>query len=247
VTAARYEYKYRIRPEQWARIRAGVESFLDADPLGDADGSYFVYSLYLDSWDWRTATEALEGLRSRFKLRARTYDIHGDGPIFLEVKGRVGTTILKTRAKVDRSVALTALGLPHGASLPNTVPPGLGAFLNLRDKLDMTPRIWVRYRREALVSNWGDDARLTHDTELAVQIVDLDHPFAPSAGGWRAVGEPGVGTLEMKFCGASPSWMKWVVKSESLKRTSYSKYTHGAVLVGDLPWARRERGELWTP
>lgn len=240
---ARYEFKYLLDAEQleWVRDRASV--LLEPDRFGD-NGAYTVTSLYFDTWDWRMAYEALEGMRSRLKLRIRTYGRQPVGPLWLEVKRREGTSILKSRAKVSLDEARRAA---RGEALEHAGDAGVVAFENLRDRLDMTPRLWVRYHRQAWFSPFGDGARLTFDSRLEVLIPDDEDPMRVPAEGWRHVPMAPAALLELKFNNASPAWMQRVVLGARLTRESFSKYTQGAILVGDLPWARRERGRPWTP
>lgn len=247
---ARYEFKYLLPLELVPVIRDRITSWLEPDPYGDG-GAYTVASLYFDDWEWTTAWHALEGLRERFKLRMRTYKIDSDLPVFLEIKERIGTSIIKSRSPVPRA---QAEAIASGTLVPeggfHTIKPktveGMHAFRNRMDRLDMVPRLWVKYEREAFVSPWGDGSRLTFDTELMVQSPDLERPFEAPEGAWRHVPLARPVIMEMKFNGASPAWMQNMIHNLELDRVSCSKYAQGAVLVGEDPWHRVERGHTWT-
>jgi hypothetical protein len=249
---ARYEFKYLIHPDLIPEIRAWARLYCEPDAYG-VDGKYKVSSLYLDTVDWMLARQTLEGVRNRFKLRMRTYGFTEEDPVFLENKGRVGTSILKQRALVDRA---TARALVDNCPMPERGYPALKAshnddlirYRNRVDALDMRPRLWVRYDREAYGSAYGDGARLTFDLALEVQVPTLETPFDPDPDSWQRVPleVPGYEILEMKFNGAFPNWMLRLVHKFGLYRVSCSKYVQGAVLSGHLPWASLERGERWT-
>lgn len=254
---ARYEFKYLITEDQADWIREVVRCHCDPDPYGEA-GNYSVNSLYLDTPGWLTARQTLEGVRHRFKLRIRTYGWSPDDPVFLEDKGRVGTSIVKARALMSRALVEPML---HGELAPKgffALKEGhqaeLEAFRNRMDQLDMRPRLWVRYMREAWGSAFGDGARLTFDRHLEVQAPDDRHPYVPDHTAWTRVPLPDAPLatdrppliLEMKFNGASPYWMQTIVHELHLLRTSVSKYVRGAEHLGDVPWNRWERESRWT-
>lgn len=225
--------------------------FCDHDPYG-VDGRYKIWSLYFDTWNWHLAQQTVEGQRNRYKVRMRTYHIHRDADVYCEIKSRVGTSILKLRAKVDRE---TAVRMARGSTPPEggylTLEPSHQADLNrFRDRIDLTdlrPRMWVGYTRQAWLSRYGDGARVTFDTEVVCQVPDAEQPFSAAPGGWRPVvldGEQQI--VELKFNGAFPFWMQRIVRSMGLRRISCSKYLQSAQQAGGVPWAKMEWSERWT-
>ncbi len=247
---ARYEFKYLIDRTEEAWIREAAQTFTECDPFGD-NGVYDVCSLYYDTWDWRLALQTVEGVRNRMKIRIRCYDFE-DGPVFAENKSRVGTSICKSRAQMPRE---------HWAMLSNSEPPPeegylavkpshqaeYDSFRNVLDTLDLRPRVWVKYEREAYTSTYGDGSRLTFDRDLQVQAPQAESTDRPDPEAFQMVqlaGKPII--LELKFNNAFPSWMQHIVHRLGLQRVSCSKYVQGAEQMGDQPWNRVEwRGE-WT-
>lgn len=247
---ARYEFKYLIDDAQAGWIREVVGHFCEPDAYG-VDGVYPVTSLYCDTVDWQLAKQTIDGIRHRFKLRIRTYGWAEDDPVFLENKGRVGTSIVKERALMSRAWVdplLKGVLAPGGFSaLKASHQPDLEGFRNLYDALDARPRLWVGYEREAWGSAYGDGARLTFDRALQVQAPDPLRPFVPDPSAWTTVPlGPGLHILEMKFNGAAPRWMTTIVHGLGLWRCSVSKYVRGAQHLGDVPWNRLERESAWT-
>jgi hypothetical protein len=248
---ARYEFKYLINDDEMKIIRDITRCFMEPDPYAP-DGLYTVYSLYFDTAQWYCARATLEGLRERFKLRIRTYGFKSHYPVFVENKGRVGTSIVKHRAMIDRST-VNALCLGDAEPLQ-----GWGTrskkdaqtvlrFRDLMDGLRMQPRLWVGYKREPWVSPFGDGSRLTFDMSLKVQPPRTDEPFKPSRHAWESVPLEKPTILEMKFNGASPAWMQKIVHFLSLYRVSVSKYTLGAVQTWNQPWSRPDWSTAWMP
>lgn len=249
--APRYEFKYIVDHDTVDEIRQIVRAFCEPDAYGD-NGKYEVNSLYFDSIDWVCAHQTLGGIRNRFKLRIRTYGWTDADPVFLEVKGRAGTTILKRRALMDRALVRgMCLGdpPPDGGykAMKASHQPDLEEFRNYLDTLDLRPRVWVRYIREAYGSPWGDNARLTFDSCLEGSVPDPEDPYVPDHTQWRPVRwEQGPVMIEMKFNGAHPNWMLHLVRKFGLNRMSSSKYVLCALRLGHLPWSGTERGLQWT-
>lgn len=248
---ARYEFKYLITDAQMDAIRSIASAYLERDPYAP-EGIYSVYSLYFDTHDYHCAQDTLEGVRNRFKLRIRTYGFKKSFPVFVEEKGRVGTSIVKRRALINREhVDRLCLGdqePEEGWGVKSDKDQvTLDRFRSLADGLRMQPRLWVGYRREPWVSPFGDGARLTFDMQLQVQPPRSDKPFKPREHAWESVPLDQPTILEMKFNGASPAWMQKLVHALQLKRVSVSKYTIGAVQCWDQPWTRPQWSTAWMP
>ena len=248
---ARYEFKYLITPMQEAWIREVVDMYAEADAYGH-NGEYEVTSLYYDTWDWALAMQTVEGVRNRYKIRIRTYGFTDDQPVFAENKARVGTSICKTRALMHRKdwapISRRSPGPPEGyLAKKEAHQADYDAIRNLFDMLDLRPRLWVQYDREAYGSRYGDGARLTFDRRLRVQSPVEDHWDRPDPQAWQTVQLDGAPTiLEMKFNNAFPGWMQVIVDQLGLRRVSCSKYVQGAEQLGDVPWNRVEWRQAWT-
>jgi hypothetical protein len=235
---ARYEFKYLITDDQMARIREWVRPYLEPDEYGDG-GSYWVNSLYLDTYDWRLGRDTIDGTKNRYKIRMRCYAFD-DTPVFCEIKGRVGSSIVKSRALIPReSAEAVATNSPVADGTVRAAKPGhqrdLDRFRNIVDVRDLRPRLWVRYFREAYVSPFGEGARLTFDQVVQVQVPS-DPFFEPPIGLFHPVALEQPTILELKFNGASPHWMRYLVRAFDLKRISVAKYVQGALQVGRAPF-----------
>jgi hypothetical protein len=246
--AARYEFKYLITEAQADWAGKVADFYCEKDRFGD-DGVYEVSSLYFDTVDWLTALATVEGVRERFKVRIRTYGFEDKDPVFLEDKSRVGTTILKRRAMVERDFAhpiCTGL-VPKSVAEDCKDPISVAHFRNLVDELDMRPKLWVRYQREAWASAYGDNARMTFDRYLEVQLPGDVRPFEPTKENWTTVPLNGPPTiLELKFSGAAPGWMFRIIHGLQIQRVSCSKYVQGVEQLIEQPWAETDGGRPWT-
>ncbi len=230
---ARYEFKYLLEPFQEGFVRDIASAFMEPDPHG---ARYSVYSLYFDSLDWWAADTVLDGILLREKLRIRTYGFDGKQPWFLEIKRRIGSSILKDRAMVPPAIPQRVVrGLPVEPELIERCRerdrPAVLKFLKEIDLLGMFPRLWVAYTREPWVSPFGDGARLTFDRDLSIQPVTEATLDRPDPALWVRTPLEHPTILEMKFNGASPAWMQRIVHQLGLQRISVSKYVTGVEQV----------------
>lgn len=249
----RFELKYLIPKEVIPEIRGFVSSYLELDDFCRAwpDNAYPIYSLYLDSPDLKTYTASVNGVKNRFKLRVRYYDAlpsdgsgaptpagatESDGPVFLEIKGRVDNCILKQRCPVKRTAVPLILSghFPDLDHLPSREARHLGAlqqFSYLVQQIDARPRAYNRYRREAWVSPMDNSVRVTMDRE--VQIRPCFDSKLPTTGHLGRDVFDGRVVLELKFTARFPTWLRALVEHFGLMQTSASKYADGIVMTGE--------------
>jgi len=225
--AQRFEAKYLIRELEADAIRDFIEPYTRPD---DRAAEYPVTSLYLDSPDLAMFRSSNTGEKNRHKLRLRTYDDDPNQPVFFEIKQRVDQVILKHRAAVSR--AFVDPLLEDAAVTPDILhnPGDTTAWMNLLQFRDLmtvmqaTPRVTVRYLREAFISDLEEPVRVTFDRYLTC----LHTPaYAPgvwaAANRWRDVtAAPTI--LEIKFTDTYPSWIAQLVRRFSLLRWSFAKY-----------------------
>ena len=225
--AQRFEAKYIITELQAMAVRDFIDPYVVPDTYASV---YPVTSLYLDSPALMMYRSSEMGEKNRYKLRLRVYDDDPDGPVFFEVKRRMDLVILKRRAALRREHIETVL---RGGEVPVRAmyKPGdtksyanLMYFRDLMERMSATPRVTVRYEREAYVSNTEEPVRLTFDRYLSC----LDSPvYDPSI--WSAESSwryqdilPPI--LEIKFTDQFPFWVRQLVQRFDLMRTSMAKY-----------------------
>lgn len=222
----RHECKYLISQDLAAEIRAYARPYLTPDPFAAAspDVSYDITSLYLDSPDLRLFHETEDGQLNRIKLRIRSYDEDPESPVFMEIKRRFNSLVLKgrTRISTDAMASILSGGAPDASSLPEIQQANYQEFLGWIARWLAQPTIWVRYRREAYVGIFNQDVRITMDRNLVC---------APPTGGfgltrpsaWLPVEDRRV-VLEIKFDESYPDWVTQIIQRFGLARRSYSKY-----------------------
>jgi hypothetical protein len=240
VGVERQEVKYLLDLPSAQQVISLSTGFVEPDAHGP-DGHYEIASLYFDDATWSSANESFEGVKERCKLRLRCYSFAPNAPVWAEVKRRSGTTVLKSRARIPRAVA-------HSVCKGEVVDPTLSLdpeafeeFLFERERRWMMPRLWVRYKRMAFTSAFGDDARLTVDRFVEVQEPHEDaYTIRPDH--WRPIRMSPECVLELKYDHAYPAWMQVLVRAVDVQAQSVSKYGRGAEIYID----DRARGESWS-
>jgi SPX domain protein involved in polyphosphate accumulation len=235
---SRYELKYVIDEACARRVRDLVRSYLQRDEhaIPEMRYSYPIYSLYLDGPDLRLYRQTAHGHKNRFKLRVRYYDHEPASPVFFEIKRRVNEVIIKERAVVRRAALhglLSGRAAPRADCLHDQRDAesygALKHFCELRGALFAEAKVIVYFEREAWVLPADESVRVTFDRECAAARYaahaangdDASRGLRPAQ--WMDAGVPGV-ILELKFDDRFPIWMRELVRSCDLYRTTIGKY-----------------------
>jgi len=220
----RYELKYRISESKAVAIAQFIKPYLHLDHYCklQPSGAYPIVSLYLDSDNLRLCQESLQGHKSRFKLRIRSYTDVLDYPRFFEIKRRANTTIIKSRARVMHPNVATLLS---GLSLPqqnyNADEETLRQFQLYMNSINAKPVIQVRYLRQAYEDDSDNRVRVTFDRQLAYKVGSSPEVLL-NGRGWQRHSDGVI--LEIKFTEHYPAWLSQMVKCLDLRTQSMSKY-----------------------
>ncbi len=230
----RYELKYWVPESLTREIARFISPFVELDPASAqaADQRYTITSVYLDSPRWSLYRECVEDRMDRFKLRIRTYGERSDGPVAAEVKRKVKDVIVKSRAFLPRDLYPACIAEPldaRPAFRTREEARYYEDFVRRASERRVSPRVLVRYTREAYESVVDDYARVTFDRDIRYQLADgydlLGDPRAwVSIDGARETGSGAFACLELKCEAAFPSWIQDLVRTFDLSRGSYSKY-----------------------
>jgi len=232
----RLELKYIIHEETACGVRDFVSSYLTLDAFGtrQADLSYPVHSLYLDSDDLAFYWHTINGNKNRYKLRLRYYEDWPASPVFFEIKRRMNAAISKQRGAVKRGAvdALLAGQLPDPKQLFFNEPtqmPALERFCELMQQHHAKPKAQVAYRREAWISTHDNSLRVTMDRQIqfafepaALLRTEIRNPLDVF---------PNSIVLELKFTGRFPDWFKELARCFNLWQCSAAKYVDGVTLL----------------
>ncbi len=223
----RHELKYHISESKAEAIAQFIEPHLQRDRYCKLhrSGDYPIVSLYLDSEDLQLCKESIGGHKNRFKLRIRSYTDEPDYPRFLEIKRRINTIIMKSRARVmDRDVPTLLAGSPLPPQNYTADTETINQFQFYMNNIRARPAVLVRYTRQAYEGGMENRVRVTFDRELAYHVTSL--PEVRLAGGaWqRNSFTLGGVILEVKFTAHYPAWLSRMVKYFNLRQQSISKY-----------------------
>jgi hypothetical protein len=221
----RFEAKYLINELMAQTIRDHIRPFVQADGHGQ---EYPVTSIYLDSDNLDLYLSSVRGEERRYKLRIRTYTAGGEETCFFEVKHRHNQIIRKERAVVYNAYVDRLLQgeAPRPEMLVN--PDGdmknLLSFCRIRDALDASPRVVVRYMREAFLGRADEPLRITFDRDLmGLPSGRFDPEGWLRSPHWNdGVGPPIV--MEVKFTDTYPCWVGDMIQRFDLLRESFAKY-----------------------
>ena len=223
----RFEMKYLINEIQAAHVMRVVRSCLELDRYSklQRDAMYPIVSLYVDSPDLQLCRESIDGQKNRFKLRIRSYTDEPDYPRFFEIKRRINTVILKSRARVmDRDVPF----LLEGRSLPpqsyHTDVDALSQFQLYARTILARPAILIRYMRQAFENDSENRVRVTFDRQLCYKVATLPEVRLGGSGWQHNNLTVGHVILEIKFTGRFPAWLNRLTECFNLRARSVSKY-----------------------
>lgn len=225
--ACRHELKYHISESEAEAISQYIKPYLQMDRYSklQRSGDYPIVSLYLDSPDLQLCKESLRGHQNRFKLRIRSYTDEPDYPRFLEIKRRINTIIMKSRARVmDRDVQILLAGLPLPPQNYTADVGTINQFQFYMKNIGAKPAVLVRYMRQAYEGDSENRVRVTFDRQLAYCVTSVP-AVRLGGGGWQQNSYTLGGViLEIKFTDRYPEWLSHMAKYFNLRQQSISKY-----------------------
>ncbi len=223
----RHELKYHISESTAEGIVQFIKPYIPLDRYCKLHRSrdYPIVSLYLDSQGLQLCKESLGGFQNRYKLRIRSYTDEPDYPRFFEIKRRINTIIMKSRARVmsgDVPILLGGLPLPPQNYTADT--DSINQFQLYMNNIIAKPAVLIRYTRQAYEGGEENKVRVTFDRELAY-CVTKEPEVRLGGGGWqRNPFTTGGVVLEIKFTDCYPFWLSQLVKYFNLRQRSISKY-----------------------
>jgi len=223
----RFEMKYLISESKAAAMTQFMKPYIPVDRYCKLQrgGDYPIVSLYIDSEKLRLCRESLEGHQNRFKLRIRSYTDEPDYPCFFEIKRRINTVIMKSRARVmHRDVAGLLAGLPLPPQNYNVDYKALNQFQLYAASIRARPTILIRYMRQAYEGEGEGRVRVTFDRRLCYKVTRVPEVRLGGTGWQPSPFTVGQVILEIKFTGHYPAWLTRMVKYFDLKARAISKY-----------------------
>ncbi len=214
----RHELKFLVSALEIEKLRSRLDAIMvrDRHQVGEA---YTIRSLYFDDIYDSCLQEVLDGVDNRKKYRLRLYNGSAD-VIHLEKKSKLRGMTHKVSETVPEAVCARYmagdLSFCAGALSTELMTAGLCR--------GMSPRCIVEYERCAFVEEVGN-VRITFDTDI--RGTGAIHQFLdPKLSDVSYVLPKGLHILEVKFDEFLPEYILQTIDLNSLRRTSFSKYTY---------------------
>lgn len=213
----RYEKKFLLTRAQYEAVKAGIEGHMEPD----AHANYTICNLYYDTDDWQLIRESIEKPVYKEKLRIRSYGTaQGSDNVFVEIKKKYDGVVYKRRIVLPADEAAEYL---KTGTLKE--PSQISREIDwMRTRLDLKPRVFIGYDREAYAGAKGvenPDLRITFDTNLRYRD---DHLDLREGDGGSALLEDGTVLMEIKIPGTAPLWLARLLSENDIHMTSFSKY-----------------------
>lgn len=232
----RFELKYWVPEEMAAAALEYGRPYLILDPEITKRGlqRQCSTSLYLDTADLASFRTHVDGAPDRFKLRVRAYGDPPAGMAFFEIKRKLDSRGVKTRAAVPFEHVTSYLEGRYDR-LPDSMKPSarrnLQSFLYAQLSSQAQPFLLVRAFRESYCSaDPREEVRMTFDRRICYQRA-RGATFDHDPDGWIPIngeeehGQQGAHALiELKFAKVPPFWMTRAIQQLGLMRVGFSKY-----------------------
>lgn len=228
--AGRIELKFLVDWRQRDTILRAWSPFLVRAPFTNEHGIYPIMSLYFDSPSLIFYEEKLEGemLRNKVRLRGYGYRWQELSPVFLEIKRKIDSRIIKFRKKFDAYEP--DLWRPETWDLGEGTDAEQLAFLVERYRL--RPAVQILYQREAYESPFFPSLRIAFDSHLvALHPTQEATPESFADPRHRCMGETQF-VFEVKSDGGLPSWVMDGLKAGQVTQRAISKYCIGLEHLG---------------
>jgi hypothetical protein len=217
----RFEYKYRLYPQQYRQVRAAIRPFmrLDSYTSNAPHGRYLVRSLYFDSADMRAYQEKISGDCDRTKLRIRTYarNLQKKSVIRVEMKARKGISMEKHSSFISLADYQKFIQSNHWSETNDPLLIEFERFVHLKT---LVPLVLVEYRREGFSARAQQGLRITFDHQVQSVKAKTLFPHSPIF----RTHQRGVITFEIKCNKSQPNWLHELVKTQGLRIVANSKF-----------------------
>lgn len=228
--SGRIELKYLIDWRQRETLLNACRPYLEAAAHTDELASYPIHSTYFDTPSLLFFDEKLDGEMLRTKVRLRGYGVQLDqlSPLFLEIKRKVDSRILKFRRRYERFEP--ALLDPRSWQL-ETDPQGAQIAAALH-RYRLRPVVQILYRRETYESPYVRTLRLAFDSQLLALHPGQRYERTLHDDERHRCLKDTQFIFEVKSDGRLPPWLLEAIRSAELVQRAISKYVIGVDKLG---------------
>jgi len=221
----RFEFKYYLPKNTADKLIPTLLNYMNWDSYIQNTGRdyYEVNSLYFDTYNFDCFWDKEAGVSNRKKLRFRFYghDLLPETLVFLEIKQKNNVLVTKDRVKLKMSDCVNEnLDSALMSNYGNNNDKFLDSLFLFKNTNFLKPKLYISYKRKALVGKHDDRFRVTFDYDIKTK---LSSDIKDGTSSLKDVYFDGV-VLELKYNNILPSWFHGIIQSYQLDRIAYSKY-----------------------
>ena len=223
----RHELKYICSETELTVIETRIRGVMSRDIHADANGEYLIRSVYFDDYLRDRYFENEDGVDPREKFRIRVYN-RSDGRISLEKKTKRRGMTGKQMCLIDRETCDRMLrGEPIRDRLGEH--PLLDEWIIQSETDRLRPVMLGEYVRKPYVYRLGN-VRVTFDRRISAspRVQGLFDDQIPRV----AVLPTGYHVLEVKYDDFLPDYIRQLVDTGHLLKTTFSKFYLGCRAIG---------------
>lgn len=215
LTFKRYEKKYLLSAEKYARLMERLEGYIVPDRFHRST----VCSIYYDTDNFELIRHSIEKPVYKEKLRLRSYNVPGpEDQVFVELKKKFKGIVYKRRVRMTATQAAAYLAGEIAAPMDTQTTRELDWVLK---SYSLRPRVFIACDRFAYVAKDDENLRITFDKDIRWRETELELTMGSH-------GEPilkdGQVLMEIKIPGAAPIWLAHLLSELQIYPQSFSKY-----------------------
>ncbi len=227
---SRYEFKFPMTYYDMDCLIGDLRPYVHPDENADANGMYFISSIYMDNNRLVCYYETINNDYFRQKVRLRVYGLKNDGnsPAFLEIKGKIDGLVVKRRVRMKLADAEKFVQdcVENGmnadtTNYQSTNPQILKEIQYVIVSKNLHNVNVVSYDRLPFVCTDDPDLRITFDFNIRTRGDDLDLTHGTYG---KKTAPDGVAILEIKTSKAIPAWLVKILANYGYKNQTFSKY-----------------------
>ncbi len=213
----RHEYKHPINLSDMMQLRSRLEAVAAHDRHCDADGTYFVKSLYFDNYMDKALREKIDGVNNREKFRIRYYG-NDTSFIRMEKKSKINGLCCKESTALDAAACQKMIDGDIGFLRESENNLLRELYAKMQYQL-LRPRCIVAYRRECFVYPPGNvRVMLDFDISGSYNVKEFLNPDLQ----FLRLGHTAV--LEVKWDEYLPQLIRDAVQVKGRHSAAFSKY-----------------------
>lgn len=221
-TFQRFELKYIIDKNVFEELFYILKENMEYDIHCQNKSKYCIYNIYFDTENDDIIKNSLSKPYYKEKLRLRAYEIPIENTnVFLELKKKIGKSVIKRRAIMKYSDAIEFLKTRNTQKFNGVDRLVLEEIKNHIEKFNVVPKVNIQYDRLAFFDKNDKDIRVSLDNNILTSRDILNFKKLSKK---DALLETNKYIMEIKCKGAIPIWLCNVLSKLKIYKTSFSKY-----------------------